>query len=423
MLETCPELVLEILDLLAIPIGFPADNLPDQAALLSCSLVCKRWSTPSQRLLFRRVVIDELWAGGMFVFRPQAIGKRPSHRITSFLETITTDTEKSRWLRRNVLSIVLRPHASARASDTLAILVNLPNLRELNIIGVACIFSDQRLSQLRSLGPSIRSLRVDSDHAGPVTSIGHPTWPAVIRLIRAIPTIRVLDITANSFQEFPRMPELIPPLGLGLLSFKFSSKWVANMSSFVASLVGSRTDNETTIQIFSQTLSKIPADLHEILSFHAPHLRSLVVQGQLKDFKVLDLCTHLERFECKTIPSDELVAAIPRTIKALAVTNPIPDPARILNPHLQSARLGFRPLPTARPSYLSAVHLTEQLGSFPNLRLFNWMGSTAHPGFSALRERCTNLGIELRSEATNSSKVDLSYDEIQFSLRSRLLQL
>ncbi|KAJ7330990.1 hypothetical protein DFH08DRAFT_882102 [Mycena albidolilacea] len=156
------------------------------------------------------------------------------------------------------------------------------------------------------------------------------------------------------------------------------------------------------------------------MSFHAPQLRSLVVQGQLKDLKVLDLRTHLERFECATIPSDELVAAIPRTIKALAATNPIPDPARTLNPHLQSARLGFRPLPTARPSYLSAAHLTEQLGSFLNLRLFNWMGSTAHPGFAALRERCTNLGVELRSEARNSSKVDLSDDEIQFSLRSRL---
>ncbi|KAJ7808805.1 hypothetical protein B0H14DRAFT_2868812 [Mycena olivaceomarginata] len=167
------------------------------------------------------------------------------------------------------------------------------------------------------------------------------------------------------------------------------------MSSFVASLVGGRTDNETTIQIFSQTLSKIPADLHEILSFHAPHLRSLVVQG--------------------------LSPAIPRTIKALAVTNPIPDPARTLNPHLQSARLGFCPLPTARPSYLLAAHLTEQLGLFPNLCLFNWMGSTAHPGFSALRERCTNLGIELRSKVTNSSKVDLSYDEIQFSLRSSIV--
>lgn len=142
--------------------------------------------------------------------------------------------------------------------------------------------------------------------------MGPSAWPAV-RPIKVIPTVRMLDITTNTFQEFPPMPELTPPLGLGLLSFKFSSKWVANIGPFVASLVGGRTDYET-LQIFSQTQSKIPADLHDIISVHAPHLRSLVVQGQLKDSNILKLCTHLERFQCETIPSDEPVAAIPRTI-------------------------------------------------------------------------------------------------------------
>jgi hypothetical protein len=71
-------------------------------------------------------------AGGMFF-----IPKRSWQPIASFLETITTDSEKSRWLRRNVLSIVLRPHASEKPSTLLAILINLPNLRELDIIGVA----------------------------------------------------------------------------------------------------------------------------------------------------------------------------------------------------------------------------------------------------------------------------------------------
>jgi hypothetical protein len=205
----------------------------------------------------------------------------------------------------------------------------------------------------------------------------------------------MLDITANTFQEFPPMPELTPPLGLALVSFKFSSKWVANMGPFVASLVGGRTDYET-LQIFSQTQSKIPADLHDIISVHAPHLRSLVVQGQLKDSSVLNLCTYLERFECETIPSDELVAAIPRTIQAFAVTDTTPDSAL-------AARV-WRSLGSAAPlSYISAAYLTEQLGSFPSLRVFRWMGSTAHPGFAALRERCGSLRIELHSNSVGCS--------------------
>jgi hypothetical protein len=167
------------------------------------------------------------------------------------------------------------------------------------------------------------------------------------------------------------------------------------MGPFVASLVGGRTDYET-LQIFSQTQSKIPADLHDIISVHAPHLRSLVVQGQLKDSSVLNLCTYLERFECETIPSDELVAAIPRTIQAFAVTDTTPDSAL-------AARV-WRSLGSAAPlSYISAAYLTEQLGSFPSLRVFRWMGSTAHPGFAALRERCGSLRIELHSNSVGCS--------------------
>ncbi|KAJ7611892.1 hypothetical protein DFH06DRAFT_1485051 [Mycena polygramma] len=409
MLKTSPELVLEVLDTLAVPLAFPvdADCLPGQTALLSCSLVCKSWSTHSQRLLFRRVSIDTQWTGWAAPYNTVVLSKNVN-KITSFLETITRDTEKSRWLAQNVLSLLLRPHSSTRPSVIVSMLTNLPNLRELDILGISCRFSDAEYTHLRNSGLGIRSLRINADHSGPITSMGPPAWPDVVKLIAALPALRMLDITANNFQIIPTIADTIPqPLGLGLVSFKFSSKWVADTSTFLASLTAGRTDGDH-VQLYGHTLSATPADLHGVLTAHGPHLRSLVAPGKLKDTQVLSLCTLLERFECETIPSDELVAAIARTITVLAVTNPTPDPV--------AAPASYRPPPS---EILSVAHLTQQLDTFPKLRAFTWIGSTTHPDFLALQERCGALGIDMRCRGINS----LSDDEIQFALRCELLQI
>jgi hypothetical protein len=202
----------------------------------------------------------------------------------------------------------------------------------------------------------------------------------------------MLEITANTLP----MPGVIPPLGLGLLSFKSCSTQAANLGPFLATLVSGRTwADDEGLQLF-QTQSRTHADLHHILSAHGSHLRSLVVRGELKDPRVLDLCTHLERFECDTLPADELVTAIPRTINALGVANPTPDP----NKYLRSLRLSDMPTMSTASPYISVVHLTEELGTFPHLRVLTWMGSTAHPGFIELQERCSGLSVKMCSQAT-----------------------
>ncbi|KAJ7249136.1 hypothetical protein B0H12DRAFT_708127 [Mycena haematopus] len=417
MLDMSPELVLEILDTFSVPLGFPAEHIPvaDRVALRSCSLVCKRWAAHSQRLLFRRVVINNAWTG-MLLMQRRPMVVRTVDPIASFLETITVDTEKSSWLRNNVLSLVLRPHSSTKQRDIIRILTNLPNLRELDIIGPPCMFNDEELAELRSSAPSIRSLRINAHNLTPIPgpSMGPDIWLAVIDLIKSFPTIRMLDITANAFLGFPEILGLGPPLGLSLLSFKFNSRWVANAGPFLASLVDGCTDNEP-LEVFHHKQTKTPpADLHDVLSTHGHHIRSLVIQGQLKDPHVLSLCTRLERFECETLPSDELVAAIPRTITALAVANPTQDLPSVFP-------LTTVPLPPPRVPFIPVEHLTVQLATFPSLRVLTWMGSTAHSGFAALREQCGRQGIELRCHARNTDI--FSDDEVQFMLRRRLLQI
>ncbi|KAF7358786.1 hypothetical protein MSAN_01217900 [Mycena sanguinolenta] len=160
-------------------------------------------------------------------------------------------------------------------------------------------------------------------------------------------------------------------------------------------LIGGRNDNEH-LELYTHTGYTMFPDLRDVLSAHGSHLRSLVVKVSIKDVGVLGYCTRLERFECQSLPPDSLVAAIPRSIRALAVTNPN----------------------TRESSFSSLAYLTQQLDTFPALRIFTWVGSTEHSGFAALRDRCTELGLEVRTRAIDS----LSDDDVQFELRRRLLQ-
>ncbi|KAJ6460275.1 hypothetical protein C8R45DRAFT_1221138 [Mycena sanguinolenta] len=408
MQEPPAELLEEILDVLAVPLRVPTNQLPERATLLSCSLVCRRWSRHSQRLLFRRVVID---FAGTTAFGTN-MGPDSPNSIVSFLQSITADTDKSRWLGNNVLCLVLCPRAAAKPSDTLAFLANLPNLRELDIPAEACAFTDAELSSLRSLGLNIRSLRVDADLIGPFTPVPEQGWPALIRFLTAIPTLRMFDITVNSFQEFPPTPEQSElGLGLGLVSFKLQSRWLINGGPLLAFLVGNRTDNEA-LEVFHRTEAKTPVDLQDILSAHGPHIRSLVVPESLRNPNVLRLCAGLERFECETLPNRGVVDAIPRTITTLAITNPT------------SQRLSLDLADTGRVVEPSVAYLMEQLETFPALRVFTWVGSTEHSGLTALCERCTDLGIGMRfRRELFFGPIEHREDEVEFALRSRLLRI
>ncbi|KAJ6481435.1 hypothetical protein C8R47DRAFT_1322127 [Mycena vitilis] len=398
MLDSSPELLSEILGLFDIPLAFPSDHLPDRATLLACSLVCKSWSPHAQRLLFRRVSVDNEWAI-LDVVRGVPRLPQSSDEFASFFKIVTGHTAKSRWLARNVRSLVLRPHSSTKMQHILLMLTSLRNLRDLDISSAVCRFGEAEFRQLRNSGLSIRSLRINADQTGPRTAMGRPAWLDVTRFIAALPTIQMLDVTANDYRTIPDIPSTVTqPLGLGLVAFQFHSERATDTSTFISTLTQGRRDRGT-LQLYHQTLSKgQPENLHVVLAGCGRHLRSISVPGELEDPHVLHLCTHLERFECQALPSGHLVPAIPRTITTLAVTNP-------RGPHLWEV------------SYTPVGHLTQQLDTFPNLQVMVWAGSDQHPGFAALKARCGDLGIELRLRALDSP----SDDDILFALRRKLL--
>ncbi|KAJ6600947.1 hypothetical protein DFH09DRAFT_1069640 [Mycena vulgaris] len=199
----------------------------------------------------------------------------------------------------------------------------------------------------------------------------------------------MLDITTNTVQELPLFE---PSPRLGLVICKFSSKWVIDAAPCVASLFGSHDDPR--LQVFHQTQSMRWVD---------------PVPGILKDPTVLGLCTRLERFESETFPSDELIAAIPRTISALAVGNLTTPPSpptfnRAGNspPPPPTRRLSAIMAPPLAPEEASAGDFIQQLDSFPNLKLLTWVGPTTHPDFVELEGECTARGIAFHARPKDS---------------------
>ncbi|KAJ7776361.1 hypothetical protein B0H16DRAFT_1879700 [Mycena metata] len=402
MLQISVEVFLEILGMLSLPLAFQSEHITESSDSESyprfLQLGLQELVGPVQQLLFQRVRIDE--QSGIV---PTMQTRRP---LAGFLSTITAESNKSRWLRESVLSIILRPHPSTQSNDILTLLTHLPNMRELSIntAGSVFAFGEAELAQLRNSGPSIRSLCVNTDRN--FRRDRASTWPAIMNLIAAIPTVRMLDITTNTVR---RLPLANPALQYNLVSYKqtlqpktrTSFVTVANSPQFLASL------GDHTLELFWP-----PDSVYLHLLALGAHLRSLCIQGPLKDADRdgLPLCTRLERIECRARPTEDLITAIPRTITALSCAIPSSGAAA-------AASFAWMLYDTETRC---VAHLIQQLDTFPNLRVFSWVGMT-DPELAALNARCTSLGIEYRAAVPKSSTRSLSDDEVEFSLRRSLL--
>ncbi|KAJ7156793.1 hypothetical protein C8R46DRAFT_1196211 [Mycena filopes] len=279
MLQLSPELLLDILDVFAIPLAFQTEQTPHRAALWSCSL----W--PGMSMLSR----ERLFA-------------RPFDRLGSFLGTINAETDKSRWLRECVHSLGLRPLASAKSGDIMAILTHLPNLRELNITGPACGFSEGTSAQWHRYSVVARQRGQHWDHhpngrnrmaCHPVAHCGDSDSPHA-RYHDKYRTAALAGIFEAKLGLADRCESILLRAGPPELF------WQTGWAGFDLAGIGSA------------------------------GLRSLSMQepGPSRDLGFLQRCTHLERFESQKIPSAALLAAVPRTITALSVVHPYSTPRK-----------------------------------------------------------------------------------------------
>ncbi|KAJ6632282.1 hypothetical protein B0H10DRAFT_11238 [Mycena sp. CBHHK59/15] len=370
MLST--DLVFEILDCLAIPMSLH-QRCCDFAVLAACSLVCKIWSARAQRLLFRRVLL------------PHNIYREPYRRATSpnslpsFLSAIGPDTERGRWLAESVLSLTVRHTGREMISNPAGlatVLLRTPNLRHLDVTTISCDFDHETLELLRAEGPRITSLSILRDFSpSPAqhTRIMH-------QLVASFPSVRLLEITT----DLSSLPPFEPPLSLSLASVKFNTPMVADIGPCLASLLNPTEDGEPLQLLWHKSQGGHPTALGDVLRVYGPHLRSLSIKTlDEPQTAFLSLCTRLERFEFGRFPNSAALAAIPRTIKALAISHE----------------------PDSRPGVIGTLsigveRLTEALKTFPLLEVLTWSFCPNHPLVVRLRTVCVERGIELRTSAT-----------------------
>ncbi|KAJ7110825.1 hypothetical protein C8R43DRAFT_1041950 [Mycena crocata] len=399
-----PDLILEILDCLAVPLPFHqrSCNLP---VLAICSTVCKAWSAHAQRLLFRRVMI------------PHNIYSEPHRRATmqsslpSFLAAIDPATERGRWLAESVLSFTLRHtgrELTADATGLATALLRMPNLRHLDVTTISCDFAPETFARLREYGPRITSLCILQDfspfEAQHTRNMHH--------LVAAFPSIKLLEITSNLS---PSLEPFDPPPRLALEAVKFNTTLVRDIGPCLASLLDleseiERDDSEGRLQVlWHKSKGGHPSVLADVLSEHGGHLRSLAVRTLDADTasESLALCTRLERFEFGRFPDRATLALVPRTIRALTVCGP-------------EGSVGNNGALIGNNAALDADGLAQQLSTFPQLKVLTWsscpqpsMSSSPQPAmFPSLQWTCTKLGITLRlcaSELVRLRSIFTSY--------------
>ncbi|KAJ7067496.1 hypothetical protein C8F01DRAFT_1247861 [Mycena amicta] len=373
------DVVLEILDLLSVPLTFQSDEAPEHSlsTLSSCSLVCKSWSGYAQNLLFRRVYLypEDVFVDVWSVRGDPLTWESTVRRLKSFVDIVTADTERGRFLAASVHALVLRAPSGEHVAE---LLICLPRLRSIDLNGKACMLSTDDLARITAAKPDIRSLRL--------YAYQRDQMQRICDLLDALPTICMLDIT---LEGQPRFESLTPRVKLRLVSLKLNSEWLSDSSAVMKQLGVAGLDLDSQREsIF------IAPDLEELFAVHQPTLRSLTIPFELPGSYHLSRCTRLERIEFEVFPDEQGILTIPLGVVAIAVghTDDLPN----------------------------VDNLIARLPSFMRLRLVTWLRPPrpliSTDALRMLEGACKELGIEFRMHRGN-----LSDDHVEYELRQRIL--
>ncbi|KAJ7668773.1 hypothetical protein DFH06DRAFT_1182458 [Mycena polygramma] len=376
------DLILEILDCLAVPVHFPQRSC-DLSVLVACSTVCKVWSAHAQRLLFRRVILPAN------IYREPQPGRiTPSDSMASFLAAIDPTTDHGRWLAESVVGLTIRPTGgrtgTCEPTWLATAMLRTPNLRHLDV--TANCLDPKSLARLRQFGPPITSLRL----VKPISPVGIYDSHIMQQIIACFPSTRILEI--GSFA--PVLAPFNPPLKLSLVSFTYHVAIELNVTSYLTSLLNPNPEADSALQVLSTKGSNLA--LGRVLTAHGTHLRSLTVErldpGQPH---LAATCPHLERLAIRCFPHAEILALVPRSISTLAISGMTPIPGEVDG-------------------------LVQALESFSRLKTLEW--SSCSPTYSALpaiASVCQRQGIKLCLSAEDK----ITEDPLELQLRRKYIRI
>lgn len=366
------EVVLDILEAV-----YFNDGAVNTEFLRTCSLVCKSWSLPAQKLLFRRIRLCSQAA------------------YNSFVLAVDRSTDRGRILSDSVVQmhVVLdnnQPGPLKQACFARAITL-CPNLRELSLALYGCgepgndIVGSPALERMRRLAPSFEPGTLELLRTGPlIASLHFSNWSdndqSVVQLLDIWPSLKSLSITGKTPHLSPGVTH--PPFACALARLRINCQhepsldfleWLLHTSSRANSLRAIELDREPSLDM-----------LDYLTRNHAESLRELAIPS----------CTTPEHattiIRCRSLR--QLRTERPSTSAIPAVFRQLPMGIQ----HLAFGMDQVTPLQTL----VEAVKTRDELES---ITVNIWDKGSSHRQLPALKMACAFRGVELR--ITNDVRV------------------
>ena len=366
--KTASSLPVEIIMSILEAAYFQDDMEPDVQLLSACSLVCRRWSTPSQSLLFRQVVL------------------RSTFSFRAFTLAVSRPTERSRALANAVVrlrAILDFQHPDQLSYRALALAVtSCSSLYELDVSIYGCeveqtpdadgrprVFQaapsldDSILSVLRS-GPRIRSLKLAnwSDNGEISFQLLSTVWPALEYV-----TLR---------GRAPCLPaagdRLVVPFNCALQGLRIGVDSQAH-TDFLKWLMANSRHSLRSLELESTTGADA---LTSVLQHCGRHLESVSLAScSTRDqATALRTCQTLKEFKVENSAASPLFHALdqlPNTIEHVAFTLGYDTPVYLLIKFIKARR------------------------SLKEVTVYVWEGGDSHMELPGLRMACAWRGVKL----------------------------
>ena len=339
----------------------------DDRLLQNCSLVCRQWSAPAQRLLFRHVTL------------------RTQHAYLAFQRAVDRSTERGRMLGDAVVRLrVLLDHNQpfGLSQHAFAHAVTLcPNLYELNLSLYGRpspgqdVIGEPTASRMRRAAPSFGDDTLALLRSGPrITALQFCNWSenrqSLIQLLDVWPTTLRSLVVSGVPPQLPPASSLSPfPCQLRELRMNFQAtpsldfiKWLLHHSTH--SLRVLELEREPSPDLLDHLVHAYGSTLESLsLPVCGSHDHALAVQS----------CRRLREFKVESAWVSPMVY-------------------RKLPASLQHVALGLD-CDTALQPILDMVRSRDALSC---VSVQVWDGGEQHPQLPALKLVCASRGVDLR---------------------------
>jgi hypothetical protein len=344
---------------------YDADLQPDDKLLQHCSLVCKTWSVPAQKLLFRHVTL------------------RTQSAYSAFQLAVDRSTERGRMLGDSVvrMRVVLdhnQPFGLSQRAFAHAVTL-CPNLYEMNLALYGCctpgqdVVGEPALSRMRRPAPSFDEQSLSLLRSGPhITAFQFSNWSenqqSLNQLLNVWPTLKSLVVSGMPPQLSSASSE---PLPCALRELRMNFQAPPSLD-YMKWLLHNSTGTLRVLELEREPSSDL---LEYLLEAHGSTIQSLAlpVCGSHDHALAVQKCYQLKEFRIESPWVSPMVyRKLPRV--------------------LQHVALGLD-CDTALQPVLDIVKSRESLSA---VTIQVWDGGEQHPQLPALKMACAYRGIELR---------------------------